>query len=197
MKASRSNSMREFLLYSRVGATSPSFRNMIDAGRLDIVHQCAVMALFKSQAHRNDAKFHVILNGPPNPPVHIEIEGNELRDIRIDERSWEGVFRKVLGGKSHPGVTVSKESFQTVVKDANEAGANIFTLNKSGKKISTAELGDRPFFIIGDHVGLPKKDEVFALRYGETLSLGRQKYLAASCIDILNYSLDGLEAGHD
>jgi tRNA pseudouridine-54 N-methylase len=44
--------------------------------------------------------------------------------------------------------------------------------------------------VLGDHIGLPKTVESFALRYGEKLSLGKQPYLAASCITILNYLLD-------
>jgi tRNA (pseudouridine54-N1)-methyltransferase len=185
--------MREFLLYSRTGVTSSRFRTLLDAGRLDIVHQCAVMALFKSQAHRNDTIFHVILNGPPSPPLHITVEGNELRDARIDERSWEVILRNVLGGKTHPGISITKEAFQKVVKDKHASGSKIFVLSKSGKPLEEAELGENPFFIVGDHVGLPKKDELFALRYGEAISLGHQKYLAASCIDILNYSMDKRE----
>ena len=46
------------------------------------------------------------------------------------------------------------------------------------------------FLFLGDHVGLPKKAETFALRYGEKISLGKQPYLAASCITIINYLLD-------
>lgn len=51
-------------------------------------------------------------------------------------------------------------------------------------------LPENAVFVIGDHVGLPKKAEVLALRYGEKISLGKQPYLAASCITILNYLLD-------
>jgi tRNA (pseudouridine54-N1)-methyltransferase len=166
---------------------------MIDGGRLDIVHQCAVMALFKSQAHRNDVVFHVILNGSPSPPVHLEIEGNTLRDARTDEGSWEEILRRVLSGKQHPGIKVSREAFQKVIKDKHGNGYKIFVLNKSGKDISETEGGEDVLFVVGDHVGIPKKDESFALRYGEKLSLGRHKYLAASCIDIINYNLDRAE----
>jgi tRNA pseudouridine-54 N-methylase len=44
--------------------------------------------------------------------------------------------------------------------------------------------------VLGDHVGLPKKAEIFALRFGEKISLGKQPYLAASCITVINYLLD-------
>ena len=46
-----------------------------------------------------------------------------------------------------------------------------------------------PTSVLGDHAGLPKKAETFALRYGEKISLGKQPYLAASCITVVNYLL--------
>ena len=46
------------------------------------------------------------------------------------------------------------------------------------------------YLCLGDHVGLPKKAETFALRFGEKISLGKQPYLAASCITVINYLLD-------
>jgi tRNA pseudouridine-54 N-methylase len=39
-------------------------------------------------------------------------------------------------------------------------------------------------------VGLPKKAEAFALRFGEKISLGKTPYLAASCVNVINYLLD-------
>jgi tRNA (pseudouridine54-N1)-methyltransferase len=68
--------------------------------------------------------------------------------------------------------------------------ASIYVLEEGGKDIANAELPENCMFVLGDHVGLPKKAEAFTLRYGEKISLGKQPYLAASCITILNYLLD-------
>ena len=51
-------------------------------------------------------------------------------------------------------------------------------------------MGENPVFVLGDHKGLPMRAEGFALRYGEKVSLGNRLYLAASCINIVNYLLD-------
>ncbi len=182
--------MREFLLHSRTGFTDGKFDSLVDAGRLDIVYQCALMSLFKAAAHRHDVVFHAILNGPPRPPLHMEISGNDLQDARIDERSWQGILRKVLGGKQHPGIKIDRTPFQKLIKQKDEAGYKIFVLNNRGTSLGEQEFTENVLFVLGDHIGLPKNDELFALRYGEKLSLGREKYLAASCIDILNYYLD-------
>ncbi len=182
--------MREFLLHSRTGYTGANFKSLMMGGRLDIVYQCVLMALFKSAAHRQDVVFHAILNGPPNPPMHLEISGAELRDVRIDERSWEKVLKNVLSGKSHPGIAVDKTPFQKLIKEKSAAGYKILVLSNEGNEINGEKLDGDMLFVLGDHVGLPKNDESFALRYGTKVSLGREKYLAASCIDIVNYHLD-------
>jgi tRNA (pseudouridine54-N1)-methyltransferase len=181
--------MREFILYSRLGRTDTNWNNLHDAGRLDIVYECTVASLFLSHAIRKNVTFHTILNGPPNPPLHLKIGGETLHDVRTDQETWTQILKKVLPGKPHPGITTHKTSFEALIKTkANEA--KIYVLEEGGKDISEVEFGDKSVFVLGDHVGLPKKAEGFALRYGEKISLGKQPYLAASCITVLNYLLD-------
>jgi tRNA (pseudouridine54-N1)-methyltransferase len=172
-----------------MGRTDPKFTNLHDAGRLDIVYECAVASLFLSHAIRKNVTFHVILNGPPSPPLHLKMEGAILHNVRTDQQTWTQILKKVLSGKPHPGITTEKTSFEALLKvKANQAA--IYVLEEGGKDVSEVEIGKIPVFVLGDHVGLPKKVEVFALRYGEKISLGKQPYLAASCITILNYLLD-------
>ncbi len=63
-------------------------------------------------------------------------------------------------------------------------------LEEGGKDLKDVEFGEKPLFVLGDHVGMPKKTETFALRFGEKISLGKTPYLAASCITVINYMLD-------
>jgi tRNA (pseudouridine54-N1)-methyltransferase len=180
---------REFILFSRIGQTDSNFHNLHDAGRLDIVHECIVSSLFLSHGLRRDVTFHAILNGPPTPPVHIQIDGETLYDVRTDMDTWEGILKKTLQGKPHPGITKDKTSFEALVK-TRALTRKIYVLEEDGKDISEVELEENSLFILGDHVGLPKKAEVFAQRFGEKISLGKQPYLAASCITIINYTFD-------
>jgi len=156
---------------------------------LDIVYECTIASLFLSHAIRKNVTFHTILNGPPNPPQHLKIEGATLYDVRTDQQTWTTVLKKALSAKQHPGITLTKTSFETLLKTKAQT-AQIYILEEGGKDISQTKIGDRPVFVLGDHVGLPKKAETFALRYGEKISLGKQSYLAATCITILNYLLD-------
>jgi tRNA (pseudouridine54-N1)-methyltransferase len=153
---------REFILFSRLGKTDASFRNLHDAGRLDIVHECIVASFFLSHGLRRNVLFHAILNGPPNPPLHIEINGAKLYNVRTDVYTWQNILRNTISGRTHPGILTSKNSFEAVLKKKSET-SHIFVLEEGGS---------------------------FALRFGEKISLGKHPYLAASCITIINYLLD-------
>ena len=124
--------------------------------------------------------------------LHLHINGAELYDVRTDVLTWQTIIRKMLSGKTHPGITLSKNSFEAILKTKAET-AQIYVLEEGGKDVAEIELDQNPVFVLGDHVGLPKKVESFALRFGEKISLGKQPYLAASCITVLNYLLDRQE----
>jgi tRNA (pseudouridine54-N1)-methyltransferase len=180
---------RQFILFSRLGKTDSAFCNLHDAGRLDVVYECIVTSLFLSHGIRKDVVFHAILNGPPNPPLHLQIDGRTLYDVRTDVDTWQQILRRTIAGKAHPGISIDKISFEMLLKTEAEAHP-IYVLEERGKKITDAELAESAIFVLGDHVGLPRKAEMFALRYGQKVSLGKQPYLASSCITIINYVLD-------
>lgn len=181
--------LRDFVLYSRKGRTDSRFTRLRDAGRLDVVHECIVASLFLSHGIRRDVVFHASLSGAPSPPLHVKIDGETLRDVRTDRETWKEILKKILSGKWHPGISVDRTSFEALLKaKANEAP--IYVLEEGGKDIFEVDLGENPVFVLGDHIGLPRKVEGFALRYGQKVSLGKQPYLAASCITVLNYLLD-------
>ena len=180
---------REFILFSRLGKTNSAFSNLHDAGRLDIVYECVVASLFLSHGLRRDVTFHAILNGPPNPPLHIKIDGGRLYDVRTDVDTWQQILRKVIAANPTPASALTKQVLKHCSKNEAES-RSVYVLEEGGKNIAEMELADNAVFVLGDHVGLPKKAETFALRYGEKISLGKQPYLAASCITIINYLLD-------
>ena len=175
-----------------MGRTDSNWTKLHDAGRLDIVYECIVASLFLSHAIRRNTTVHTILNGPPNPPLHLKIEGATIYEVRTDQQTWTQILKKILSGKLHPGISTDKTSFEALIK-AKAHEAPVYILEEGGKNIDDIKIGNSPAFVLGDHVGLPKRVEGFALRYGEKISLGRYPYLAASCITILNYLLDRKE----
>lgn len=178
--------MREFILYSRRGRTDGGFACLREGGRLDVVYQCLLLGLFTSGALRRNVVFHVVLGGPPRPPLRLTVDGGSLRDVRTDERTWEEIIRKVLSGGSHPGISVGRKSLQETVREK----ANVFVLEEKGEDAWSMEFGENPVFVLGDQVGLPKKDERYVMRFGRKISLGKRAYLAATCVDIVNYLAD-------
>lgn len=178
--------MREFILYSRRGRTDGNFRSLREAGRLDVVYQCLLFGLFTSGALRRDVVFRVVLGGPPRPPLCLTVDGQVLRDVRTDERTWEEILRKVLSGGLHPGISVGRESLQELVRDRQ----NVFILEEKGEDVWKVKFWGDPVFVLGDQVGLPKKDEKYVLRFGRKISLGKKPYLAATCVDVVNYLAD-------
>ena len=180
---------RQFIIYSRLGRTDAHFINLHDAGRLDVVHECIVSALFLSHGLRRNVVFHAVLSGPPRPPVHLQIDGATLFDVRTDQQTWTTILKNVLQGKPHPGITTDKTSFETLLK-TKAAQQQVYVLEEKGTNIYDASLSEDSVFVLGDHIGLPKTAESYALRYGQKVSLGKQPYLAAHCITILNHALD-------
>lgn len=172
-----------------MGKTDPNFTSLHDAGRLDIVHECIVSSLFLSHGLRRDVTFHAVLNGPPNPPVHIQINGETLYDVRTDMETWQQILKKTLAGKTHPGISKDKTAFEPLLKTKAQTH-QVFVLEEDGKSVSDVVFPENCLFVLGDHVGLPKRAEDFALRFGEKISLGKTPYLATSCITIINYTLD-------
>jgi len=103
--------------------------------------------------------------------------------------TWQKILKKVLAGKSHPGIKLYKSGFEPLLK-TKIPNRQIYVLEEDGEDITDIEIPDNSLFILGDHVGLPKKVENFSLRFGKKISLGKTPYLAASCITIINYILD-------
>jgi len=187
--------MRTFILYSRKARTDNRFKieKLIEAGRMDLVCRCITAALWLSHKARDDTRFFIILNGPPKPPVTICFEGPKLLKVYVDEKTNARWIKKLLSikfgkdWKEVNGAKISRKSFQEVVK---ELEGSVYVLHEKGTPIQDFKLEENPIFILGDQVGLPEKEERFALRYGEKISLGKKVYLASSCISIINWVCD-------
>jgi len=191
--------MRTFILYARQARTDSNF-NIEDlpgsGGRMDLVARCITASLWLSHAIRPDVKFYVVLNGPPNPPVVILFDGAAIQKVSTDERTTALWIKKALmedfGKEWHtfrPGILVAHKSLQEIIKELKDQ--NIYVLHENGTNISDVKIKENPVFLLGDHIGIPSKDEKFVLRYAEEkISLGKQVYLASSCISVINWVCD-------
>lgn len=187
--------MRHFIVYARKAVTSPNF-SLDDlpgsGGRMDLVARCITSALWISHALRRDSCIHVVAYGRPHPPVVISFYGDSLRDVSPDERNIASWIQKSLAReKRNQGITVRKISFQQLIEELAAEGVFFYLLHEKGRDIRDVEPKEDSVFVLGDHVGLPRKEEKFVERFEhEKVSLGTTSYLASQCITVLHYELD-------
>ena len=67
------------------------------------------------------------------------------------------ILKKTIAGKPHPGITTDKTSFEALAQ--KQSPNPVYVLEEGGKDITEIDLADNSLFILGDHVGLPKKAE--------------------------------------
>jgi len=202
--------MREFIYYSENARTSGNFdaNNLMKAGRLDIACQIIIMGFFVSRHIRPDVKLHMIFNGPPNAPVHIEMfpgENKQFADIKgqidISKKDVAGLIKKMLykvkkGEKKEieKGYTVEKKSFIDLVKELIEDGKKVYILDRKGEDVRAMKKLDDVVFIIGDHEGIPKGEMKRLKKLGvEKISVGKPMYFASQTMTILHNEMDRKE----
>jgi len=86
--------MREFLYFSNKAKTTGNFdsNKLMDAGRMDIAIHVLINAFFLSHKVRENTKLHLIFNGPPRPPAHLELFPNGEKtsgNITLSKKMWQ------------------------------------------------------------------------------------------------------------
>jgi len=162
---------------------------------MDILCHSIISALFVSNAMRGNIELHLILNGPPDPPKHIEIKSDprtpySKKDIGELIRIVLWKYRKGRKVRALPGIWIEKKSFEEVF---SELPGPKYLLDEKGKSLWEIEIKENPLFILGDHLGLPKRIRRFCQKNcDEMISLGKVTYFTSQCITILNFWLDKL-----
>jgi|TARA_Y100000031_G_C8189971_1_gene370902 tRNA (pseudouridine54-N1)-methyltransferase len=202
--------MREFIYFSSKAKTSGNFdtRELMKAGRMDIACQIIIMAFFVSHHTRENVKLHLVFNGPPDAPKHLEFfpgknfMADDEERIDISKKDVAGLIKKMLykykkGEKREvvPGYFIEKKSILKIAEEFIENGKEIFILDKRGediRKFKTSGLKNS-VFIIGDQDGLPKKELKYLKKISKKLSVGNQMYFASQTMTIIQNELDRRE----
>ena len=197
--------VREFIYYSATGVTSPNLikDDLMKAGRIDIACQFILQSLFVSREIRPDTKVHLILNGPPDSPKHLEIfPGKNLEGIEnkidISKKDIAGLIRRMLykykkGEKIEvvPGYTVEKKSFVKLLEELHGEGKEIYILDKRGEDIRDIKISDNPVFIVGDHEGIPKNEMKWAKHIPmKKISVGPYMLFASQVVTLIHNEVD-------
>ncbi|MDA3836032.1 MAG: hypothetical protein PF542_00255 [Nanoarchaeota archaeon] len=190
--------MKHFIYYSASGTTSGkaiSDGNLMKAGRIDIAIHSLIQGLFLSHDFRKDVTFHLILNGMPDPPKHIEILVND--DTPISKKDVATIMKKLLykykpGEKKEvfPGCFVEKKSVMRVIDELMAKDVEIFMLDKKGESLRDIEIPDECAFLLGDHEGFPKKEEKYLRKILTPVTVGPHIYFASQVVAVVNNELD-------
>ena len=187
--------MREFIYFSQNARTSGNWpeNDLMKAGRMDIVINVIISSLFLSHKLREDVHLHLIFNGHPNPPMHLEFISNP--EMPISKKDVGGLIRRMLYKCKEdrklgvfPGCFIEKKGFNKLTKELEKNGKKIYVLDKKGNFIRNINNDDlkNSVFVIGDHEGLPKKET----KKFDKISIGKMTYFASHTMVVINNELD-------
>jgi len=192
--------MREFVYFSNSARTSGNFTDLMQAGRMDIVCHTIIAAFFLSHGIRQDVKLHMLFNGPPDPPKHLEFVYHP--EMPLSKKDVAGLIKRMLykskqGQKTEvfPGCFIEKKSFVKLLEELDAEGKTLYILDREGddiRKSGKNEL-ENAVFVLGDHEGMPKK-EMKRFRNVKRISLGPNTLFASHSVVILNNELDRKES---
>jgi len=190
--------MRHFIYFSQKARTSGNWgkgNDLMKAGRMDIVCNVIIQTLFLSNKIREDVHLHLIFNGPPCAPRHLEIISNKLNKEQISKKDIGGLIKRMLykckeGERREvfPGCFIEKKSFQKLLKEFEDKEKKIFVLDSKGSLIRNVDGKDLDncVFVIGDHEGLPLKE----IKRFDKINIGPETYFASQTFVIVNNELD-------
>jgi tRNA (pseudouridine54-N1)-methyltransferase len=186
--------MRTFILRAKKSRTDGQFdlSDLSQNGYFQVVCQSFINAFWVSNDIRRDVVFHIILEGPPTPPICLTIRGDNFPPgIDFSERSIAKLFQSVLSRKPEfrDYVEVQKKSFESFLTECDK----MFYLCMDGfaiTELSASEFVDATF-ILGDNRGMPTKTEKLLDRRGaRAISLGAKMLFASQSVVVLHNVLD-------
>ena len=189
LKASKARTDNRFTIKDLPGSS----------GRMDLVCRCILSALILSKTHRLDTVFYAVLEGPPRPPLTVEVDGEKVKALPRDEFQTALVLKELLDPNiaSFPsGFRLINKSFRDVVGEQFNK-SEIYLLHSSGNDIKETFIEfqkvEKPqlAFILGDHIGLSQNDLEWLIQKGiRPLSVGPKEYLGSQCIFLVQEKLD-------
>ena len=153
--------MRTFVFYSKTARTTGKFDNPMQAGRLDIVFNVVIQALSLSNKIRDDVHLHLIFDGPPNSPLHLEFDSN--KDIPLSKKDVGGLIKRMLykwtgkAGRSNrfdlghkvevfPGCYIERKSLSILLKELSSNAKKVCVMDIKGENLrKVKKLGDCVF----------------------------------------------------
>lgn len=188
--------MREFIYYSEKARTSGNFQDLKQAGRIDIACHMIIHSFFLSNAIRDDVKLHMIFNGPPDAPKHIELASSPNMQEFLSKKDVSGLISRMLykykkGTKNEvfPGCFIEKKSFSDLIDDLKNNGKTIYLLDKDSADIRDINIDENSVFVIGDQEGFGREEKRIREKVTK-ISIGKKMYFASQSLIVVQNELD-------
>ncbi|MFT4312603.1 MAG: hypothetical protein ACMXYF_05235 [Candidatus Woesearchaeota archaeon] len=194
--------MRIFILRLKQGVTTPDFSRSdpVNAGHLEIACHCIMNSLWVGGSIRQDSIIHIVLEGPPTPPVVLTVQGKELDSLHYAEvfllkaiqESLKAVKKLKWLEVNQGPITCQKQSFEGLIKEYHANEASIYYLHPKGELLEeqTIDLNQQIVCVLGDHKGMPNKSEKFLKSKATRITLGSTMLFASQCVTIVHNILD-------
>ena len=195
--------MRTFVLRARAAPTD-SQKLLAGVGKeahTEILAHTLMNALFVAQSHRADVVVYLVLESTADYSRTVRVDADTLTDVGgFDERTLLGAVAKALDvsigmGKDEtrpvaPGLSVRTVSFERLVQELAQ-DHQLFVMDRKGAPIAGQAFGDRPCFLLTDHIPMPKKTFHSLERLGaKKITLGPTMLFASQCVVLIHHALD-------
>lgn len=195
--------MRSFVLRARAAPTD-SARLLAGVGgeaHPEILAHVLMNAIFVAQSHREDVVVYLVLESTQDYSRTLRFEAQAMRELGgFDERALLSKVAKALDasrgmGKEETrlvesGVSVQTISFERLVQQL-AVDHQLYVLDRKGAAISAQTFGERPCFLLTDHIPMPKNTMRRLERLGAIkLSLGPKMLFASQCVVLIQHALD-------
>ncbi|MBN8480362.1 MAG: tRNA (pseudouridine(54)-N(1))-methyltransferase TrmY [Xanthomonadales bacterium] len=195
--------MRTFVLRARAAPTD-SRALLVGIGseaHPEILAHALMNAVFVAQAHRPGVIVHLVLESTPDYSRAIRFDFDAMHDIGgFDERALLGRIAQALDvsrgmGKDEAravesGVEVRTTGFERLVQRL-AADHALYVMDPKGRPIRDEPLGDRPCFLLTDHIPMPKNTFHTLDRLGaKRIALGPTMLFASQCVTVIHHELD-------
>lgn len=195
--------MRVFVLRARRGPTTHDLvsQSYGEPDHFEFASHCVINALFTSKHTREDVEFHLVLEGPGDPPKVITLVSGEIdhlcgyREETIalvvaDSLKGSHAVQKDQRVQVGEGIWVARMSFERLVRGLSMKYPT-FYLSKKGTDIREIGLTGDSCFLLTDHIPMQKKTIRLLTRLGvQKLNLGPKMIFASHCIALIHNELD-------
>lgn len=195
--------MRTFVLRARAAPTDSAslLASVGKEAHTEILAHTLMNAIFVAQSHRADVVVYLVLESTRDYSRTVRFESNALQDIGgFDERRLLTRVAKALDasvgmGKDEaravePGISVATTSFERLVKTLAE-DHQLYVMAPKGSPIREQAFGDKPCFLLTDHIPMPKNSLHGLARMGaQEIALGSKMLFASQCVVLIHYELD-------